>query len=72
MVFQVDRLILAVAAAQPNVVVVLCNGAPVEMPWVDDVRSVLEMYLGGQAIAEINRRDIAEAPRDVPRLAGGG
>ena len=49
---QVDRLILAVAAAQPNVVVVLCNGAPVEMPWVDDVRSVLEMYLGGQAAAE--------------------
>lgn len=44
-----NRLIEAVAEVQKNVVVVLSNGAPVEMPWIGKVRSVLEMYLGGQA-----------------------
>jgi beta-glucosidase len=44
-----NRLIEAVAAAHNKVVVVLSNGAPVEMPWVDDVQAVLEGYLGGQA-----------------------
>lgn len=44
-----NRLIEAVAAVQPNVVVVLCNGSPVEMPWIGQVKAVLEAYLGGQA-----------------------
>lgn len=44
-----NRLIEAVAAVQKNVVVVLSNGSPVEMPWINEVRAVLEMYLGGQA-----------------------
>jgi Glycosyl hydrolase family 3 N terminal domain./Glycosyl hydrolase family 3 C terminal domain. len=43
-----NRLISEVAKANPNVVVVLCNGSPVEMPWIDDVRAVLEMYLSGE------------------------
>ena len=43
------ELIRRVAAAQPRTVVVLSNGSPVEMPWVDDVPAVLESYLGGQA-----------------------
>lgn len=42
-------LIEAVAGAQKNVVVVLSNGAPIEMPWLDKVGAVLEAYLGGQA-----------------------
>ena len=46
---QHDALIQAVAAANPRTVVVLANGAPVEMPWVDQVSAVLEAYLGGQA-----------------------
>lgn len=46
---QHDALITAVAAANPNVVVVLFNGAPVLMPWLSEVRAVLEVYLGGQA-----------------------
>lgn len=45
-----NRLIEAVAAVQSNVVVVLHNGAPVEMPWIDKVKAVLEVYLGGQAV----------------------
>jgi beta-glucosidase len=38
-----------VAKVQSRVVVVLSNGSPVEMPWVDQVQAVLEGYLGGQA-----------------------
>ena len=45
-----NRLIEEVAAVQPNVIVVLHNGAPVEMPWIDKVKAVLEVYLGGQAV----------------------
>ncbi|MGG1617749.1 beta-glucosidase [Paenibacillus sp. NRS-1781] len=44
-----QQLISAVAAVQPNVVVVLCNGSPILMPWLKDVKAVLEGYLGGQA-----------------------
>jgi len=43
-------LIEAVAAVQPNLIVVLSNGAPVEMPWLDSAKAVLEAYLGGQAL----------------------
>ena len=46
---QHDALIAAVCAANPNTVVVLSNGAPVEMPWIDAPRAVLEAYLAGQA-----------------------
>ncbi|WP_114352125.1 glycoside hydrolase family 3 C-terminal domain-containing protein [Saliterribacillus persicus] len=42
-------LIEAVAEVQPNTVVVLSNGAPIEMPWLENVKAVVEGYLGGQA-----------------------
>jgi len=42
-------LIEEITKVQPNTVVVLSNGAPVEMPWVDKVKGLLESYLGGQA-----------------------
>ena len=45
-----NRLIEAVADVNPNTVVVLHNGSPVEMPWIDRVQAVLEAYLGGQAV----------------------
>ncbi len=44
-----NALIQRIAAAYEKVVVVLSNGAPVEMPWVNDVPAILEGYLGGQA-----------------------
>ena len=44
-----DAVIKAVATVCQNVVVVLSNGSPVEMPWVDQVPGILEGYLGGQA-----------------------
>ena len=51
-----NRLIEAVAAANPNTVVVLHNGSPVEMPWIGKVKAVLEAYLGGQAVGEAEIR----------------
>ena len=44
-----DVLISAVAAANPNTVVVLNTGDPVYMPWLSSVKSVLEMWYPGQA-----------------------
>jgi beta-glucosidase len=44
-----NALIERVAAAHPNVVVVLSNGSPIEMPWVERVPAILEGHLGGQA-----------------------
>ena len=43
-----DALIQAVAAANPNTVVVLNTGAPVLMPWVSSVNAILEMWYPGQ------------------------
>ncbi|MBB6634703.1 beta-glucosidase family protein [Cohnella thailandensis] len=45
-----EQLIEAVAGAQGNTVVVLMNGSPIVMPWLGQVKSVLEAYLGGQAV----------------------
>ena len=45
-----NKLIEAIAKVQPNTVVVLHNGSPVEMPWVNSVKGILELYLGGQAV----------------------
>ena len=43
-----DQLIEAVARANPRTVVVLNSGYPVLMPWVNDVRAVLDMWYPGQ------------------------
>jgi beta-glucosidase len=43
-----DALIDAVAAANPNTIVVLNTGDPVLMPWLGHVKSVLEMWYPGQ------------------------
>ena len=47
-----NTVIAAVAAVQPNTVVVLHNGSPVAMPWLKDVAAVLEMHLAGEAVGE--------------------
>ncbi|MDR0710392.1 MAG: glycoside hydrolase family 3 C-terminal domain-containing protein [Spirochaetaceae bacterium] len=47
-----NALIRAVCKVQKNTVLVLHNGAPVAMPWIDGVPSVLEMYLGGEGVGE--------------------
>lgn len=44
------KLIEAIASVQPNLIVVLSNGSPIEMPWIGSTKAVLEAYLGGQAL----------------------
>ena len=52
-----NELIKAVAAANPNTVVIINAGGPVTMPWVGEVAAILEAYYpgmeGGRAIANI-------------------
>ncbi|HEX8483744.1 glycoside hydrolase family 3 C-terminal domain-containing protein, partial [Sphingomonas sp.] len=52
-----DALIAAVAAANPNTIVVLETGGAVTMPWIDGVRGVVQAWYpgsrGGTAIARV-------------------
>ncbi|THV31389.1 glycoside hydrolase family 3 protein [Glycomyces paridis] len=52
-----DELVAAVAAVNPNTVVVVNTGSPVEMPWAGDVAAVLLTWFpgqeGGAALAEV-------------------
>lgn len=52
-----DALIGAVAAANPNTIVVLETGNPVKMPWLNKVKAVVEAWYpgqeGGAAIADV-------------------
>jgi beta-glucosidase len=52
-----DAVIAAVSAVNPNTVVVLETGNPVDMPWRDSVNAIVQAWYpgqaGGQAIAEI-------------------
>ncbi|MEU7007221.1 glycoside hydrolase family 3 C-terminal domain-containing protein [Streptomyces sp. NPDC046332] len=52
-----DELVRAVAAANPNTVVVVNAGSPVEMPWRQDVAAVLLSWFpgqeGGAALADV-------------------
>lgn len=45
-----DVLISEIAKVNKNVVVVLHNGSPVEMPWINDVKGILESYLAGESV----------------------
>ncbi|WP_346768237.1 glycoside hydrolase family 3 C-terminal domain-containing protein [Streptomyces sp. R301] len=52
-----DDLVRAVAAANPNTVVVVNAGSPVELPWRDDVAAILLSWFpgqeGGDALADV-------------------
>ncbi|MGP4048096.1 glycoside hydrolase family 3 protein [Streptomyces sp. 2A115] len=52
-----DELVHAVAAANPNTVVIVNSGSPVELPWRDEVAAVLLTWFpgqeGGAALAEV-------------------
>ncbi|NUR69077.1 MAG: glycosyl hydrolase [Streptomyces sp.] len=52
-----DDLVRAVAAANPNTVVVVNAGSPVELPWRDEVAAVLLSWFpgqeGGAALADV-------------------
>jgi beta-glucosidase len=43
-----DRLVIAVAKANPRTIVVNQSGAPVTMPWADEVPAILQAWYQGQ------------------------
>lgn len=47
-----NTLIEEILKVQKNVIVVLHNGSPVQMPWKDQVKGIIEAYLGGQAVGK--------------------
>ena len=71
-----DQLIQTVAQANPHTIVVLNTGAPVLMPWVDQVPGIVEAWYPGQedgnAIAAILFGDInpsGKLPMTFPKQA---
>jgi len=52
-----DELIRQVVAANPNTIVVLNVGSPVEMPWVNDVPAIIQLWYDsqeqGNALADV-------------------
>ena len=50
-----NALISRIAAVNPNTVVLLYNGSPVEMPWIGEVKGLIEGYLGGQNVGTANK-----------------
>ncbi|MCX6082881.1 MAG: glycoside hydrolase family 3 C-terminal domain-containing protein [Chloroflexi bacterium] len=69
-----DELIARVTAANPNTIVVLNSGSPVEMPWVDEVSSILQIWYDsqeqGNALADVLFGDVTPSgklPTTFPR-----
>jgi beta-glucosidase len=62
-----DRLIAEVAAVNKNTIVVLNTGEPIAMPWLKNVRAVLEMWYtgdeGGWAAANLLTGKVSPAGR---------
>ena len=44
------ELLKRVYEVNKSIIVVLYNGSPIEMPWIDSAKAVIEAYLGGQAV----------------------
>ena len=61
--FGQDSLISALAAIQPNIVVVLMSGNAVAMPWIDEVPAIVQgWYLGsesGHALVDVLCGDVS-------------
>ncbi|UAK24033.1 beta-glucosidase family protein [Sphingomonas nostoxanthinifaciens] len=81
-----DSLVAAVAAANPNTIVVLETGAAVTMPWAGKVKGIVEAWYpgtnGGQAIARVLTGAVnpsghlpisfPQKPEDYPRAKPAG
>ncbi len=53
-----NDLIEAITKVNPHVIVVLENGSPVTMPWLDKVEGVMETYLCGEGVGVATVRAI--------------
>ncbi|MGA7244801.1 MAG: glycoside hydrolase family 3 C-terminal domain-containing protein, partial [Terracidiphilus sp.] len=62
-----DKLVEEVAAVNPNTIVVLNTSQPVALPWVDNVKAVLEMWWpgdeGGWSTANLLLGEVSPAGR---------
>jgi beta-glucosidase len=47
-----DELVAAVAAVNPNTIVIVNAGSPVTMPWLDAVPAVLQLWFPGQELGD--------------------
>lgn len=47
-----NRLVEEISKCNPNVVVILIGGAPIELPWIHQVKAVLLAYLGGEGVGK--------------------
>lgn len=47
-----DKLIHELAKVNKSIVVVLHNGSPIEMNWINNVKGIVETYLGGQGVGQ--------------------
>ena len=50
-----DDLVRAIAGINKNAIFVLLGGSPIEMPWIEDVKTLLNAYLPGEAGGEAIR-----------------
>ncbi|MCF0141884.1 MAG: glycoside hydrolase family 3 protein, partial [Parasporobacterium sp.] len=64
-----NTLIAEVLKVNPNVVVVLHGGSPMVFPWIDDVKAILQMYLGGERAGEASVRLIFGEANPSGKLA---
>ena len=68
-----DQLVAAVSKAAKRTIVVVNSGSPVEMPWFDDVDSVLFTFFGGQqmgnALADVIYGKVNPAARTTTTWA---
>jgi beta-glucosidase len=69
-----NEMIAAVAAANPHCIVVLENGGPLTMPWIDKVSAIVEAWYpgirGSEALADIIFGDVnpsAKLPVTFPK-----
>lgn len=64
-----NDLLQAIAAINPHVIVLLVAGAPVEMPWLDQVQAILNLYLGGEYIGTATARVLTGQVNPSGKLA---
>lgn len=64
-----NELISQISKVNSNIIVVLQNGSAVTMPWKNEVKSILETYLAGEAVGEATWEILTGAVNPSGKLA---
>lgn len=64
-----NELIEQLAAVNPNLIVLLVAGAPVELPWRTKVKGLINLYLGGQFVGDAAANLLFEKVNPSGKLA---